>query len=362
LTHAFFKALLFLGAGSVYHAVHTYEMPYLGGLRRKMPVTAYTMLAATMAISGVPFFSGFYSKDAILASALHQVLKTPAHFMLLVLPCVGAIMTAFYMFRMWFLVFDGEPRGYPKGGHGHDHGHGHGHDHGNPYDHAHESPAVMTLPLLILAVPTVMIGWPWLIVPVPHFSESVLEQLLAYGEPIEAHLLASTHWMAMGGSLVIATLGIGLGILYYADPAHHPYVPVGMSRFVTRHRRDPSQAAAAFPALYDFLANKWYFDELYQAALVRPTLALARLASQFDRWIIDGLVNGSAFVTSSLSRLEGVFDNIAVDGLVNWTARGVYAAGDWGRGIQTGRLRNYLMFLTVALVGLFAGVFLWIRG
>ena len=91
LTHAFFKALLFLGAGSVYHAVHTYEMPVLGGLRRKMPITAYTMLAATMAISGVPFFSGFYSKDAILASALYRVMQSPEHFLLFLLPVVGAI-------------------------------------------------------------------------------------------------------------------------------------------------------------------------------------------------------------------------------------------------------------------------------
>src|SRR3954454_11956854 len=115
LTHAFFKALLFLGAGSVYHAVHTYEMPVLGGLRRKMPITAYTMLAATLAISGVPLFSGFYSKDAILASSIYLVRSEPVHLALFLLPVVGAAMTAFYMFRMWFLVFDGEPRGYPAG-------------------------------------------------------------------------------------------------------------------------------------------------------------------------------------------------------------------------------------------------------
>ncbi len=350
LTHAFFKALRFLGAGSIYHAVHTYEMPYLGGLRRKMPVTAYTMLAATMAISGVPFFSGFYSKDAILAAALHRVRENPAHFMLLALPCIGAIMTAFYMFRMWFLVFDGEPRGMPASSHDHGHGHGHGHDRGNLYEHAHESPPLMVWPLLILAVPTIMIGWPWFVLPL---TEPVLEQMLAYGEPLEVHVLTSTKWMAMGASLVIATLGIGLGILYYADPRWHP--------LVDRHRRDPKHTALAFPGLHAFLVHKWYFDELYQAALVRPALALARFASNFDRWIIDGLVNGSAFLTGQLSRLEGVFDNIAVDGLVNWTARGVYFAGDWSRSIQTGRLRNYLMFLAVALVGLFVGVFAWIQ-
>src|SRR4051794_28274071 len=182
LTHAFFKALLFLGAGSVYHAVHTYEMPYLGGLRKKMPITAYTMLAATMAISGVPLFSGFYSKDAILATALFRVMRSPQHFFLFLLPALGAAMTAFYMFRLWFLTFDGEPRGYPEPveeagpdvGHEEDHAHAHGHAHApvhghdahhvtNPVEHAHESPRIMTWPLIALAIPTIMIGWPWLI-------------------------------------------------------------------------------------------------------------------------------------------------------------------------------------------------------
>jgi proton-translocating NADH-quinone oxidoreductase chain L len=352
LTHACFKALLFLGAGSVYHSVHTYEMPYLGGLRKKMPYTAYTMLAGTMAISGVPFFSGFYSKDAILAQSLHRVMESPEHVMLLVLPCVGAVMTAFYMFRMWFLVFDGQPRGYPAG-HGHEHSHGHGdeHGHGNPYDHAHESEWIMVGPLVILAVLSIIVGWPWFILPV---TEPVLEQLLAYGEPAGLAVLASEHWMALGGSLVIAALGIGLGILYYADTAWHPAV--------SRYHRDPDATAASFPGLYDFLINKWYFDELYDAALVRPTLALARLASNLDRFIIDGFINGSAALTELLSRLEGLFDNLAVDGLVNWSARGVYFAGDWSRSLQTGRLRNYLMFLAAALVGLFASVFVWIQG
>ncbi len=114
LTHAFFKALLFLGAGSVYHSVHTYEMPALGGLRKKMPITAGTMLVGTLAISGVPFFSGFYSKDAILAAALARVLESPQHILLFLFPAVGAILTAFYMFRMWFLTFAGEPRGFPN--------------------------------------------------------------------------------------------------------------------------------------------------------------------------------------------------------------------------------------------------------
>src|SRR5437763_2484041 len=101
-------------------------MPALGGLLRKMPITAYTMLVATLAISGVPFFSGFYSKDAILAAALYRVQQSPQHVLLFLLPVVGAALTAFYMFRLWFLVFAGQPRGYPASAHAAGHGHGHG--------------------------------------------------------------------------------------------------------------------------------------------------------------------------------------------------------------------------------------------
>ena len=185
MTHACFKALLFLGAGSVYHAVHTYEMPRLGGLKSKMPVTAMTMLIATAAISGVPFLSGFYSKDAILAAAVGFTSEpgNGVHFLLLALPVVGALLTAFYMFRMWFLLFTGQSRSAGIVGHD-DIGPGDTHAHGDPVAHAHESPWLMTWPLIALAVPTVVVGWPWLIVPLA--GSPVLENMLAYGLPVPA--------------------------------------------------------------------------------------------------------------------------------------------------------------------------------
>ncbi len=373
ITHAFFKALLFLGAGSVYHSVHTYEMPVLGGLRKKMRITAYTMLVGTLAISGVPFFSGFYSKDAILAAAYYRVIVEPGqlkHIMLFILPAVGAVMTAFYMFRMWLLTFAGEPRGYPalaQDNHGHGHSaHGHDDHHaGNPYDHAHESEPIMTVPLLVLAFFSVFVGWTaWFGLPV---DEAVLEYMLSYGAPVRSTDAWSVHWIAFASSIVIATAGIGAGLAYYAPPwaAIVPFwapqrrynVPVAF-----RRRFDPQKAAHRFSGLYNFLAHKWYFDEIYNAVLVQPTLALGRLCTEFDKRVIDGVVNGSAHLTALLSRMEGIFDKIAVDGLVNLVAKVVYVTGDWGRTIQTGRLRNYLMFLAVALVGLFVGVFAWIRG
>jgi len=363
ITHAFFKALLFLGAGSVYHAVHTYEMPVLGGLRKKMPVTAGTMLVATLAISGVPFFSGFYSKDAILAAALFRVFKVDGggkHILLFLLPAVGATITAFYMFRMWFLVFAGTPRGYKAlDAHGHAPSHGHGdHHHANPVEHAHESEPIMTWPLLALAVPAVFVGWTWAF-GLP-FWEPVLEQMLTYGEPVRGQDLWSMHYYAMAASFLIAAVGIGAGVAYYA-----PSWAVVMGRPVPpalRRRFKAEQVSRRFPRVYTFLVHKWYFDELYDLVFVRPTLALARGLSQFDKLAVDGVVNGAAALTGLLSRLEGVFDRIAVDGLVTLTARGVYAAGDWGRGLQTGRLRSYLMVLAVGLIGLFAGVFVWVRG
>ncbi len=370
LTHACFKALLFLGAGSVYHSVHTYEMPPLGGLLKKMPITAWTMLVGTLAISGVPLFSGFYSKDAILAAALARVMKDPQHFMLFVFPAVGAILTAFYMFRMWFLTFAGEPRGFPSKveavyshvhdeehaldkDHGSGHGHGHGHDL-NPAAHAHESEPIMTWPLIILAVCSIFSGWTFsYVIPLP-LGMPAVEQILEYGEPYRAIDIQSMHHLgAFAASLVIMLTGIGLGLLYYAPHGFPYFVPTRLNAMRTAER---------FGGIYRFLVHKWYFDELYWAVLVRPCLAIARFCREIDQVLIDGVVNGSASGMKLLSRFEGAFDMIAVDRLVNLTAQAVYAAGDWGRSIQTGRLRNYLMFLAVGLVGLFAGVLLWIRG
>jgi proton-translocating NADH-quinone oxidoreductase chain L len=366
VTHAFFKALLFLGAGSVYHGVHTYEMPALGGLLKKMPITAWTMLVGTLAISGVPFFSGFYSKDAILSAAMVRVAADPQHFLLLLLPAVGAVLTAFYMFRMWFLTFAGEPRGFASAAeavhshlhddehaldqaHGTGHGHGHGHDR-NPAAHAHESGPLITWPLMILAFFSIFSGWTvWIGLP---FGVPVLEHIIEYGEPYKAIDAHAAHYYALGASILIMLTGVGLGLLYYA-PAGFPYfVPTRLSA---------ARTAARLKGVYGFLVHKWYFDELYNAIFVKPCLELARLCRQIDQVLIDGFVNGSAGVMTLLSKWEGVFDMIAVDRLVNLTGRAVYVAGDLSRSIQTGRLRNYLMFLAVGLVCLFVGVFAWIQ-
>ena len=242
--------------------------------------------------------------------------------------------------------------------------HGHGHDHAhdlNPVAHAHESEPIMVWPLMILAFMSIFAGWGfWYIIPNPFtflkLGTPLLERMLEYGEPYRAldpELLHSLHWTALGGSFLILLIGLGLALLVLR-PAGFPYfVPTRLSAARTAER---------FGGIYRFLVKKWYFDELYWAVLVRPCLAVARLCRELDVKVIDGLVNGSAALTRLMDRLAGLLDVFGVDGLVNLTGKIVYAAGDRSRAIQTGRLRNYLMFLTVALVGLFAGVFAWIRG
>jgi NADH:ubiquinone oxidoreductase subunit 5 (subunit L)/multisubunit Na+/H+ antiporter MnhA subunit len=373
-------------------------MPALGGVGRKMPITAGTMLVGTLAISGVPFFSGFYSKDAILAAAMARVQADPQHFMLFLLPAVGAVLTAFYMFRMWFLVFTGEPRGFPTSadeayaratdeehalvtaddddnaiqvmddhGHGHGLGHGHAHAHGHDHDrnpalHAHESEPIMIIPLLILAFMSIVVGYGrvFYIFPNPftflRWGTPLLEQLLEYGEPYRALdpiKLHAMHWYAFAGSALILLSGLGVALLFYGPRGFPYFVPTRLSAARTAER---------FGGVYKFLVHKWYFDELYGAVFVRPCLAFARLCRDFDTHVVDGVVNRAADLTKLMDRLVGYLDVRLVDYLVNLTGRLVYDAGERGRSIQTGKLRNYLMFLTVALVVLFAGVFAWITG
>src|SRR5262249_17739945 len=245
------------------------------------------------------------------------------------------------------------------------HGHGHGHDHDmNPVAHAHESGPIMTWPLIILAFFSIVVGWGVVAYVIPNpltffrLGTPLLEQMLEYGEPyrdpaLAPHALHGFHWYALAGSILILLTGLGVALLYYG-PAGFPYfVPTRLSA---------KRAAERLGGIYKFLVKKWYFDELYWAVFVRPCLAFARLCREFDLRFIDGLVNGSAYLTRLMDWVVGLIDIRAVDGLVNGAGRLVYDSGDRGRAIQTGRLRNYLMFLTVALVGLFAGVFAWVRG
>ncbi|MFN6246213.1 MAG: NADH-quinone oxidoreductase subunit L [Chitinophagaceae bacterium] len=250
ITHAFFKALLFLGAGSVIHAMHhEQDIRKMGGLKSKLPITHITFLIACIAIAGVPPFSGFFSKDEILAAAFA---KSPIYWALGV---IGAAMTAFYMFRLYATTFLGQFRGT------HDQEH-----------HLHESPISMTLPLILLAVasaiagalgiPALMGGNHWL-------SHQLIPII---GEAHEAHLSHQTEWILMGVSVTIALVALLIAV----------------SRYKKQADEEPTST------LGKFLYNKWHIDELYNNAIVEPLNKMSGfLKETIERKVIDGAVNGT---------------------------------------------------------------------
>ena len=270
MTHAFFKALLFLGAGSVIHALSgEQDIMKMGGLRRRLPWTHATFLIGVLAIAGVPPLSGFFSKDAILWSALASPHGS------VVLWGIGVLtagLTAFYMMRLYLLVFGGPSRVSHEAEH-----------------HLHESPAVMLLPLIVLAIGSCVAGF----VGVPHAigggaAPDVLERWL---EPVmpsavsagSVESAAISEWAAMITAFLVAAAGLVAGYLLYKDGP----LPEGQS-------------------LLEVLRNKYYVDELYDRIVVRPYGVLCRFASTFDARIVDGAVNAVAFSTdlgSSLLRL-----------------------------------------------------------
>ncbi|PRY49155.1 NADH dehydrogenase subunit L [Arcticibacter pallidicorallinus] len=270
ITHAFFKALLFLCAGSVIHAMsNEQDMRKMGGIRKKLPVTFMTMLAGTLAISGLPPFSGFFSKDEILAHAYQE------NQLLWVLGVIGALLTSFYMFRMLFLTFFGEFRGTQE-----------------QASHLHESPKSMTIPLIVLAilsvfggllnVPAVLGGGHWL----ASFMAPVFEhQGLSTASVI--HLDHSTEYLLMGISVMAALISAIYAYSRYAK-AHH--IPA------------PDEASRGLFAKLSY--NKFYIDELYDAIVTKPLNLLSYFFFKVvDKAAIDGLVNGLGKATSEGSKV-----------------------------------------------------------
>jgi NADH-quinone oxidoreductase subunit L len=338
LTHAFFKALLFLGSGSViYGCHHEQEMTKMGGLYPKMKTTALTMLVGVLTIIGTPLFSGWYSKDMILAQAWGFARTHPEHSLLFILPLVTAAITAFYMFRMWFMTFTGEPRDE------------------HVYEHAHETSPWMTVPLILLAACSLAVAWgspPW------ESERSHLGRhhgLLQVSEPEEAvnKLAGALHVPELAGFterqaaeayhsvIELAALGAGaLGLLF---------------AYLVYYKRilKAEEAKKQFPALHRFLVHKWYFDELYSVTLVRPALAVAACCRSFDSNIIDGFVDSLGRFTVRVSEWDGRFDLGVIDGIANGIASVAYTFGGWFRRLQTGFIRSYVLFLVLAALGIF---------
>jgi NADH-quinone oxidoreductase subunit L len=332
VTHAFFKSLLFLCSGSVIHACHTNDMRKMGGLAKVMPSTAATMLVGCLAIigAGIPFvfgLSGYYSKDAILAQALSFSQVNPRHSILFLAVAGGAFLTAFYMFRLWFMTFAGKPR-----------------DH-HVAEHAHESPAVMVTPLIVLAVLAVVAGWT---LPGGFGIANLLEQArpagTAEGFALGGVTIPAEHESHEGAIHVTATLTAFATALAGVLLAAAMYL---------RRIISPDVVATIFRPVYTFLANRWYFDEIYHALFVMPAHGIAHLASWIDKSLIDGLINGLAWGARQLAGIDAWIDRTLVDGLVNATANATWTAGLELKKLQTGRLRQYVMFIAVGTVALF---------
>jgi NADH-quinone oxidoreductase subunit L len=312
MTHAFFKACLFLGSGSVIHAMGgEQDMRQMGGLRAKLPVTSTTFIIATLAIAGIPPLAGFFSKDEILWQAYSSPLGSKA---LWAVGLVVAFLTAFYMFRQVFMVFFGECRAHHEVQH-----------------HLHESPPAMTWPLRILAVGSVAAGLLWIphvYTPFEHWLEPVMGHPAAHGE-------VATELSLMVLSVAVAVAGIGLAWMMYAGRVVRPEVF--------------SEALGGAP--YRAVYNKYYVDELYQLVFVRGVLALCRAAAWFDAWIIDGLVNLSAAIVRVTASLTGTIDNWIVDGAVNGVADVTQRVGRRVRNLQTGAISAYLYFIVFGVLG-----------
>jgi len=335
--HAFFKALMFLGAGSVIHAAHTQELGELGGLLKRMPWTGGLFLAAALSMCGLPFLSGFWSKDAILLAARES---EPVVYWLLVL---GATMTCCYVLRLWFRCFLG-PEAQASAAHG-----GHGkhksahhasmvgapsradtssppRSHGAPGSVAHESPAIMVGPMAVLGIGALIAGLagsPWM------------------GNPLY-HLLGDHH---AHEHLDIPLLFMTAGILAVGG---------GLAWVVGFKRRNllPEPLRPIGRLAYNLAAHKYYFDELYAFAIIRPFLSLTRSLSIFDGRVVDGAVNGAGRIGWFLGQWEERFDRTIVDGIVNGMGAVAQALGGAGRRLQTGYIQQYLLVVIIAAVTL----------
>jgi len=289
MTHAFFKGLLFLGAGSVIHAVGgEQDMRKMGGLKTYIPVTFITMLIATCAIAGIPPLAGFWSKDEILWKAFEA---NPVYW---VIGAITAFITSFYMFRLLFMTFWGDYKGIKVDEHGHAHAApGHGDDgHGEP----HESPKVMLIPLIVLALLSLVGG----LVGIHNGFEHFLEPVFGSEFPKAIAESGNREWLLMGISVLFSFAGAILAYMLYVSK---PYLP--------------EKIAASLGAFYDAVVNKYYVDEIYAKLFVKP------------------LVDGS---TSIL--WQGV-DRKVIDNTVNNAADGARHVSDEVRQMQSGNLRSY---------------------
>ncbi len=393
MTHAFFKACLFLGSGSVILSMHhEQDMRKMGGLAKVMPVTFWTFLISTIAIAGIPPFAGFFSKDEILWKAWEMGAQQPWFRFLWLLGLLAAALTAFYMFRLVSMTFFGKNRA-------------------DEHTRAHlkEQPAVVTVPLVFLAIGAMLSG----LVGVPHAlgGSNRIHQWLApvmatapaatetqhasgsglfpfpadaraeeeggHGEAKEEQDTAVTGHRQPGDDEEMAAVheaaaeggehGEALGHAEADSHGAHPVDPVEYLLMIlsvlvaatsgaaaiwiyTRRPDLPARWAEKASGLYRLLYNKYFVDEFYDASVIRGVLALMRFLKRFDELVIDGIVNGSAFLTKGVAFFGGWLDNRFVDGMVNGTATTARLAGDRIRRMQTGRIQSYAYAVVTGIV------------
>ena len=329
-THAFFKALLFLGSGSVIHSLSgEQDMRKMGGLKNKIPVTHWTMFVASLAIAGIPGLAGFFSKDEIL----WQVYSSPeGSHALYIVGLVTAGMTAFYMWRLMYMTFYGNSRVEPEAA-----------------KHVHESPRSMTVPLSLLAVGSVLAGWIgvpklWTVFPegfraLEHWLEPVVPPIVSNAE--EAHGEAGLEW-----ALMCLSVGVALGGIWLA---RHLYL---------RRTELPEKIARWSGPLYGVLLNKWYIDELYRALFINGLAKGGGSAlAAFDSRIVDGGVNGAGWLTRFTSKVSIWWDTWIVDGSVRLLSFAVKVASYPTRVLQTGQVQSYALVFALGLLA-FLGYFL----
>lgn len=333
-THAFFKALLFLGSGSVIHAMGgEQDMRRMGGLKEKIPVTFWTMFVGSLAIAGIPGFAGFFSKDEILWQAFDSPLgSTPLY----AVGLITALMTAFYMWRMMFLTFYGSTRADEQ-----------------TLAHVHESPRTMTVPLMVLAAGSVLVGWlnvpkAWTFLPdlfrsFEHWLEPVTGMAMAairteaLAHPAEAAGHLALEW----GLITLSTVLVLVGIWF----AHSIYL---------RHPDRAATIRAKAGAFYTLLVKKWYLDEIYGVVFVRGlALGGGRLLARTDRHVVDGGVNGAGWITRAASKISIWVDVYVVDGLVRLSAFATRFASIPLRLLQNGSLQAYALVIMIGVIILF---------
>ena len=412
VTHAFFKACLFLGSGAIIHAMHhEQDMRWMGGLRKHMPWTFATFTLATLALAGLPLTSGFLSKDAILAGAIGfaKVEGGGIFYLIPVLGFFSAMLTAFYMGRQIWLVFFGESRTHLKPAdnhhpahHAHDSHAAHADDHHTAHG-VHEVSWNMRAPLVILAALSVFAvyspdpldgakGWFMKMIPTPatvvgeanpqkgalpptaaapKLAGVVLTTELAapiVGEapaPAEHGNVVAGHGEEKGGHVYSDTRQAE--IVHAGHAAHFTAIYISsimvalgiIMAFVVYVFRiiDPEKTARLIRPLYLFSLNKWYWDEIYEATVIKGSMKLSEMLSWFDTNVVDGIVNGVALLVRKLALVNDSFDKHVVDGMVNFTAFTVNTTGAVLRKLQTGKVQTYVVMLLLAVFGYFVFYF-----